>query len=140
MINEPQCKETLLECATLAELLTASQDLCEVHIRDVESWRGLSNKSLYRLSCSILKTLWVHTYKCTLYALDDLDLEHTFDNLYNPENNNYILDVFVSSDVGNNHLGFSWHLLRSSQEIYAVSTCTDQPENILILPTVLFHP
>ena len=122
MINEPQCKETLLECATLAELLTASQDLCEVHIRDLESWCSLSYNSLYRLGCSIFKTLWAHTYKYTLYILDDLHLDYTFDTLYNPENNNYILDVFVSSDVENNHLGFSWHLLRSSQEIYAIST------------------
>jgi hypothetical protein len=36
-----------------------------------------------------------------LYTLDDLHLEYTFNNLYNPENNNYMLDIFVSSDVGN---------------------------------------
>jgi hypothetical protein len=101
-MDEPECKETLLKCVTLAELLTASQDICEVHIRDFESWYSLSYyKSLYRLGHSILQTLWVHTYKCTLYTLDDLHLEYTFNNLYNPENNNYMLDIFVSSDVGN---------------------------------------
>ncbi len=79
MINKPKCKETLLECATLAELLTAPQDLYKVHIRDLESWCSLSYKSLYRLGCSILKTLWVHTNKYTLCTLlDNLCLEHTF--------------------------------------------------------------
>jgi hypothetical protein len=57
-----------------------------------------------------------------LYACDDLCLEYTFDYLYNPENNNFMLDIFVCSDAGNDHLGFAWHLLRSSQEIYTVST------------------
>jgi hypothetical protein len=106
-IEEPQCKETLQECATLAELLTAPQDLQEVQIRDLETQCGLSYKSLYRLGHSILKTLWEH-------ALDDLHLEYTFDYLYNPENNNYTLDIFVSSDAENDHLGFAWYLLRSS--------------------------
>jgi hypothetical protein len=93
-----------------------------VHIRDLESWCSLSYNSLYRLGCSIFKTLWAHTYKYTLYILDDLHLDYTFDTLYNPENNNYTLDVFVSLQAGNNPLGFAWHLLRSRQEIYAVST------------------
>jgi hypothetical protein len=117
-INEPECKETLQECAAHAELLTAPQDLHEVQIRNLESQCSSSYKSLYRLGHAILKTLWEHMYN----ALDDLHLEYTFDYLYNPENNDYTLDVFVSSDAGNDHLGFAWHLLRSSQEIYAVST------------------
>jgi hypothetical protein len=106
----------------LWDLEVTSQDLCEVHIRDPESWCSVSYKSLYRLGHSILKTPWVHTYKYTLYTLDNLHLECTFDNLYNSENNDYMLDVSISSDARNNHLGLSWHLFRNSQEIYAVST------------------
>jgi hypothetical protein len=30
--------------------------------------------------------------------------------------------MFISLDMGNDHLGFAWHLLRSSQEIYTLST------------------
>jgi hypothetical protein len=30
--------------------------------------------------------------------------------------------MIISPDMGNDHLGFVWHLLRSSQEIYAIST------------------
>jgi hypothetical protein len=49
MIDEPQCKETLLECATFAELLTTLQDLCVVHIRDLESGCSLSYKLVKKL-------------------------------------------------------------------------------------------
>jgi hypothetical protein len=33
-----------------------------------------------------------------------------------------MLNILVSEDEGNDHLSFAWHLFRSSQEIYAIST------------------
>jgi hypothetical protein len=52
MIDNHKCKETLQECATLAELLTAPQDLHEAHTRDLESQCGLSHKSIFGLGCT----------------------------------------------------------------------------------------
>jgi hypothetical protein len=37
-----ECNETLQECTTLAELLTASQDLCEAHTRALRGQISLS--------------------------------------------------------------------------------------------------
>jgi hypothetical protein len=41
-IDNPECNETLQECTTLAELLTASQDLCEAHTRALRGQISLS--------------------------------------------------------------------------------------------------
>jgi hypothetical protein len=47
MMDDPQCKEEILQdCATIAKLLAAPQDLCKMHIRNLESQHSLSYKSL----------------------------------------------------------------------------------------------
>jgi hypothetical protein len=86
-IDNPECKESLQECTTLAEFLTSSQNLHEAQIRDLESQHGLSHKSIFGLGHTILKTLWINTYNYTLYALDNLCVEYTFNILYKPDNN-----------------------------------------------------
>jgi hypothetical protein len=53
LMNPSASKETLQECTTLAALLTAPQDLCEAHIRDLESWCSFSYKSEFRLGHSL---------------------------------------------------------------------------------------
>ncbi len=59
-----------------------------------------------------------------MFALDDLHLYTTplTPSTSNCDNNNYMLNTLVSEDEGNDHLGFAWHLFRSTQEIYATST------------------
>ena len=47
MIDHPECKETIQECTTLAELLTSPQDLCKAHIRDLDSQCSHSYKYRY---------------------------------------------------------------------------------------------
>jgi hypothetical protein len=53
LMNPSASKETLQECTTLAALLTAPQDLCEAHIRDLETWCSFSYKSEFRLGHSL---------------------------------------------------------------------------------------